>query len=94
MRADSGFDYYSFNSFDSQGVVKLLSELARWESEVASSQDCRILEQTFPGSFSFDYWSRYPWEDLRTRIILASQEIRDFIVRHHDADSFLWVLGM
>jgi len=94
IRADPDFDYYSFNRFDHRGIVKVLSELAGWESEVAKSQDCGILEQTFPGSFSSDYWSRYPWEDLRTRIVRASQEIRDFITRHQGTDSFLWVLGM
>jgi hypothetical protein len=94
MRADPDFDYYSFNRFDPQGVVKLLSKLLEWESEVVNSQDCGILEQTFPHSFSFDYWSRFPWEHLRTQIVHASQEIRGFIARHQNPETFLWVLGM
>ena len=93
-RANARFDYFAFEPFDQDAILRLEADLSRLSSRLNPGCSREEVFSCYSSLFSQSIWDEVTTEELRTAVSNAASEIHKFVTGVRLTGERLWVMGM
>ena len=93
-RADPDFDYFSFQSYDTEGIWRICSELQGFVDSLSALPSRSVLFSRYSSLFKEQIWAEVATEKLAPSVRICGAELLELIRAQTLQSQRLWVLGM